>query len=207
MYRNTRKKAANYRRLVSENKEVPKYYKIGMPSKYWGDQHFEFDDIKATRINGAGETETYYRKSAAKQKTSYSKLLDTRSFNESYLISISSDEIEDPAIAVASCIAKKAIADNFNVLFWNSGNFIPYEYAKEHDKIPDVVIIYNLTSESSYKRYEKVRDVLFMYEDSLRIVCSAGMDPVTFCEKKIRMNPDMVFSANKKIVYTVKKSY
>lgn len=64
------------------------------------------------------------------------------------------------------------------------------DYYRDHsdNKVgkPKLMILSNITAESTEVKIEKLRDLLELYSDIPRIVCITGVNPLTFCNDYIR---------------------
>lgn len=58
---------------------------------------------------------------------------------------------------------------------------------KNHEK-PSLIVLSNVTINSTQHRIERLRDTLEHYSDIPRIVCISGCDPLTFFNTKLFMN-------------------
>lgn len=206
-YKIYREKRADYFRIKDKDPNVDKYYRTGIPYKFWESHIINFRKIHLYETDSSGNTSTYFKKTIKAQEKTFKEILSEDFFEESLLIVMTSELIDDAALALGAQVAKNAISLRKKVLFWNSASFIPYDYYEEHDEsLPDLIVIYNVTEESNAARMQKIRDMLYLFNDSLKIVCGSGTNPVDFSEEKLRMAPDLVFYADDKL-YTVKKSY
>lgn len=60
------------------------------------------------------------------------------------------------------------------------------------DRKPCFLVLSNIIETSTLAKWEKLRDILTLYDDIPRIVVSAGCDPLTFACEWLKMQPDGV---------------
>ena len=71
---------------------------------------------------------------------------------------------------------------------WHSLTGSYYDHLRDKQELrPSLLVISNVTSQSTPVKVEKLRDLLEMYNDIPRIIVSTNEDPVTFANTKLLM--------------------
>ena len=134
-----------------------------------------------------------------KEIDSFIQLKSLKSFieNSTYpgVYGVGSDPTDGPALYFAAYLAATFLALNPRAsIKWHSlmgyKNTLLEEGAPEH---LDLLIITNVTEQSSQHRVEMLRDLLVHYADIPRIVVMGGEDPVTFFSTKLHLKLTHLF--------------
>lgn len=128
-----------------------------------------------------------------KRQITYLKEIRTNPFKLPYLAVISSDPNDLKAKLMAAVIMEAALAKHMsstttfskNPPLWHTliGGFD----LKLADEKPSLLIISNVTSDSTPHKIEKLRDLLETHHDIPRIVIATGTDPVSLMNSRVRL--------------------
>lgn len=109
----------------------------------------------------------------------------------SRLIVVASSPTEEWAMAVGAAIMRQAFNREIKREMLDASNPIPDRL--NAIVIPSVVVLHNITHESSASRIDKLRDWIKIASNSTCVVCVSGSDPRTFCDERLRMAADAEF--------------
>lgn len=134
--------------------------------------------------------------SAQKQLSDLASLFANTIHRQPYILSINSYPDDNlakiTAMYLMSLALKQRLEDKTSVRslpLWHKvyGGFGDDLRDKPRSDLPSLLIISNVTDESSNYKLEKVRDLLAIYEACPRIVVSGAVDPKTFFANKLRI--------------------
>jgi hypothetical protein len=164
------------------------YFVHGIPKKYWEDTKMPYpSDLMSETGN---KSKPFVHVPINVQVEWINKLTqDEDELAKDYLIGVESEPTEYAAMSFSCAVAKFALKKMYtehklyNVQVINSS---------ELDKLTDVtsldmLVIYNITGQSTNDRIQDIRDMLEKYKNSMRILVLAGCDPINFFTKKLYM--------------------
>jgi len=170
------------------------YYTIGIPQRYWKESEYCQEFYPIVKEYVAGKTKKYKTITQREQRKWFRKFTAERpkELLLPYLVGIGGEPTDDLALQAGFEIIKKAISldfkqkHQFKTCIFNLGSIDKRELSLE--EIPDVLLLFNITSESTNERIQLARDLLLECESSFRIIVISGSEPISFFQNKLRLS-------------------
>lgn len=180
-----RKKTHAFYRADNVGKRL---FKAGVPERYWS---LTFEGLPPpTDFVVPTEKGKYKRTTAEKQTSEIKSLFTSKAMSSSGLVVLSSYPTEEWAVALGSLFIREALTNSIpNAEMLDVGYPIP----QGEPVIPDVLVLYNITSESPASRITACRDWISFAEGAFIVLAVGGDEPRSFCDNKLRMAADFEF--------------
>lgn len=193
-----RRKGPKYYRATPEQR---RYWLAGMPPRYWKNLAVRISPFNVDRLHGGN-----YRGLVDEQTDYLNGLLASIKERKlpSPVFGATSAPADDQAMVVAARIAKAAIAADYIAEYVDLG-FTRLENV-DNEEVPDVLIIHNVTAESTPARLQAARDWINWGEDCLRVVVAGGEDPVTFFDRRLRRQFDAVCYSEEMTIAKIRRT-
>ena len=162
------------------------YFLSGIPERFWSTTQIQLSSFSATN-----DDNSISKISLKFQQEYFKNLVDNPKSKDT--VCIASSPTDTHALAGASIIAKRAVDLELICEMIDLGNQIRLE------KAPDVIIIHNITEDSTWDRFQLARDWLSRYDGSLTVIVAATANPISFV-KKLRKDVDQILFSNNKFI-------
>lgn len=194
-----------------DQKYIRQLVSRGMPRDLYRTRPFETDQHLVTIVSEIEGMKT--RKVLKKaQIESLHKVME-KPFGAPYLMAISSSPNDGKAKMLAAFIMQQALKAHLSGKFratrgkalplWHMVNGSFQDRLRDQsEERPSLLVLSNITEQSTNVKFEKVRDLLEMFSDIPRIIVCTPTDPLTLVNRRIYMplNHAFMLATARKIV-------
>ena len=176
------------------------YFINKIPYKYWKSKH---SDVSFSNMSYTHNEESKLRVTAAAQDDYYKSITtcidetkNVRKFAGSF-VCISSSPSEEHSMAAGVSLATHLIQKNptATIGIVDLSLFYQVDRSQPHD----IVIVHNVTSDSTRDRIQHARDYInWATRTALCVLCTSGRNPLEMCYEVLRMPANMVLFSDER---------